>query len=128
MSKSPMEHWTTMTERVRPIATTFEPLGSRLTSGRLFQQRSLQRGAIWNRFACGTFHARVYPMPGPFLNPVALSNIERYPRQCERSGAEPRPFFLRNRSGNLVNMQPSMKTAQSLPARSQSAANWARAA
>jgi hypothetical protein len=58
--------------------------------------------------------ASVYPMPGPFLNPVALSNIETYPMTCGRSGqAWHHACSLRSISGTLVTMQPSMKSAQS---------------
>ncbi|MGF6901182.1 hypothetical protein P3T22_002448 [Paraburkholderia sp. GAS348] len=72
--------------------------------------------------------ARVYPMPGPFLNPVALSNIETYPTTCGRSGTTPRPLPLRSSSGTLVTMQPPMKLAQSMLAQLQLAGTRARAA
>jgi hypothetical protein len=79
-------------------------------------------GILPNRLICC---ARVYPMPGRFLNPVAFSNIETYPMTYGRSGTA--PLFLRSSSGTPVTMQPSMKLAQSLLARSQPAGTLARA-
>lgn len=78
-----------------------------------------------HRAAC---RALVYPMPGPFLNPVALSNIETYPMTCGWSGTAPRLSLLRSSSGTLVTMQPLMKSAQSTLARLQPAGTHARAA
>lgn len=72
--------------------------------------------------------ARVYPMPGPFLNPVAFSNIESYPMTCGWSGTAPRSLLLRSSSGTLVTMQPPMKSAQSILARLLPAGTRARAA
>jgi hypothetical protein len=79
-----------------------------------------------NRPAC---RSSVYPMPGRFLNPVALSNIETYPADLwsVRSGTPPR-LLLRSSSGTLVTMQPSMKSAQSMLACSQPDGTQARAA
>lgn len=70
--------------------------------------------------------AHVYPMPGPFLNPVALSNIERYPMICGWSGTAPHALSVRSSSGTLVTMQPPMKLAQSMLARLQPAGTKAR--
>ncbi|WP_131799953.1 hypothetical protein [Paraburkholderia ginsengiterrae] len=70
--------------------------------------------------------ARVYPMPGRFLNPVALSNIETYPMACGWSGAAPRFLLLRSSSGTLVTMQAPMKIAQSMLARLKPAGTRAR--
>ena len=75
-----------------------------------------------------TCRALVYPMPGLFLNPVALSNIKTYPMTCGWSGTAPRLFLLRSSSGTLVTMQPLMKSAQSTLARLQPAGTQARAA
>jgi hypothetical protein len=72
--------------------------------------------------------ARVYPMPGPFLNPVALSNIETYPMTRGWSGTAPRSFLLRSSPGTLVTMQPPMNLAQSILARLLPAGTQARAA
>ncbi|CAE6700686.1 hypothetical protein R69888_00726 [Paraburkholderia haematera] len=74
---------------------------------------------------CG---ARVYPMRGPFLNPVALSNIETYPMTCGWSGTTPRSVLLRSSPGTLVTMQPLMKLAQSMLAQLQLAGTRERAA
>ncbi|CAE6767283.1 hypothetical protein R69658_03455 [Paraburkholderia aspalathi] len=72
--------------------------------------------------------ARVYPMRGLFLNPVALSNIETYPMTCGWSGTTPRSLPLRSSPGTLVTMQPPMKLAQSMLAQLQLAGTRERAA
>ena len=72
--------------------------------------------------------ARVYPMRGLFLNPVALSNIETYPMTYGRSGTAPRFLLLRSSSGIPVTMQPPMKLAQSMLAQLQLAGTRERAA
>lgn len=76
------------------------------------------------RTAC---RARVYPMHGRFLNPVALSNIETYPMTSGWSGTTPRSLPLRRSSGTLVTMQPPMKLAQSTLAQLQLAGTRERA-
>jgi len=72
--------------------------------------------------------ARVYPMRGLFLNPVALSNIETYSMICGWSDTTPRFLPLRSSSGTLVTMQPPMKLAQSMLAQLQLAGTRERAA
>jgi hypothetical protein len=76
---------------------------------------------LQNRLSRHTCPTRVYPKPGRFLNPVALSNIETYPMTCGWTGSPPRSFLLRSRPGTLVTMQPFMKSAQSKLARLQPA-------
>lgn len=58
--------------------------------------------------------ASVYPMQGPFLNPLALSNIETYLPAPRRSGLTPRSFLLRSSLGTSLTMQPISKPAQSM--------------
>jgi hypothetical protein len=56
----------------------------------------------------------VYPQHGPFLNPLAFSNIERYSLTHGRSGKIPRSFLLRSSLGTSLIMQPISKPAQSM--------------
>ena len=59
--------------------------------------------------------ASVYPRQGPFLNPVALSNIESSHMPAHgRSGMTPRSFLLRSSPGTSLTMQPISKPAQSI--------------
>jgi hypothetical protein len=57
---------------------------------------------------------RVYPQHGPFLNPLAFSNIETYPTPHGWSGSTPRSFLLRSSVGTSLTMQPISKPAQSM--------------
>ncbi|SDH81481.1 hypothetical protein SAMN05216466_113185 [Paraburkholderia phenazinium] len=58
--------------------------------------------------------ASVYPQHGPFLNPLAFSNIERYRLTHRWSGKTPRSFLLRSSPGTSLTMQPISKPAQSM--------------
>ncbi len=98
---------------------------SNMTAKRRPQGRPHRMPNSPRRASC---RALVYPMPGLFLNPVALSNIKTYPMTCGWSGTAPRLFLLRSSSGTLVTMQPPMKSAQSTLARLQPAGTQARAA
>ena len=60
---------------------------------------------------------RVYPQHGPFLNPLAFSNIETYSTPYGRSGNTPRSFLLRSSPGTSLTMQPISKPAQSMYAK-----------
>ena len=57
---------------------------------------------------------RVYPQHGPFLNPLAFSNIETNRMTQGRSGPTPRSFLLRSSLGTSLTMQPISKPAQSI--------------
>ena len=58
--------------------------------------------------------ASVYPQHGPFLNPLAFSNIERYSIPHGWSGNTPRSLLLRSSPGTSLTMQPISKPAQSM--------------
>jgi hypothetical protein len=73
------------------------------------------RGCTTGKHASGMpDRESVYPQHGPFLNPLAFSNIERYSLTHGRSGKTPRSFLLRSSLGTSLTMQPISKPAQSM--------------
>ena len=55
--------------------------------------------------------ASVYPQHGPFLNPLAFSNIERYSTPHGWSGNTPRSLLPRSSPGTSLTMQPTLETS-----------------